>query len=172
MQAEALRFRTSWNAPIRLEGVGDCTLSPAKLNAPRHRPVSSCAPWLFTPRFHRADVELTVEEEGKVDLSAHFGGVGLIGGGVWPLAAIARKNRPALAGRASMYAAASPRVRRTPAVLGRERLGELLEEVRGRQRHAAYFRWPERRVESVLSQSLRRDSAESTGAIWRGGLPA
>jgi hypothetical protein len=79
-----------------------------------------CAPWLFTPRFHRADVELTVEEEGKVDLSAHFGGVGLIEGGVSPLAAIARKKSPCSRGRASMYAAASPRVRRTlPFLVGR-----------------------------------------------------
>ncbi len=36
-QAEVLRFRTSSNAPIRLEGVGDCTLSAAKLNAPSPR---------------------------------------------------------------------------------------------------------------------------------------
>ena len=34
MPRQALRFRTSWNASIRLDGVGDCTLSAAKLNAP------------------------------------------------------------------------------------------------------------------------------------------
>ena len=60
-QAEALRFRTSSNAPIRLEGVGDCTLSAAKLNAP-----------------HRPDVELRIIEQRQMHLPAHGGNVGLV----------------------------------------------------------------------------------------------
>ena len=46
---------------VRLGGVGDCTLSAAKLNAP-----------------HRPDVELRIIEQRQMNLPAHRGDVGLL----------------------------------------------------------------------------------------------